>query len=214
MEGFDQAELHRYLTHNSWPAGFQILSLVPLGQGADEVFNWAPYSISVVSTPVKRDELEKAVSRYSEAGDSHDKAGQDQSDLSRTSFSGIRILLAEDNTINQLVAKSIFQNFGIDVEVAGNGAEAVELIQKEPFDLIFMDIQMPQMDGLTATGEIRRMEESSGQPRVPIVAMTAHALKGDRERLLAEGMDDYIAKPISIDILLEVLHRWLPSKSF
>lgn len=214
MDGFDQTELYQQLCANKFPAGFQIILMVPLGHGVDDSFNWQPFIAAVVSTPVKRRDLEKTLSTRPELNTAFNGERQVTSDLGRkTSFDGVRILLAEDNTINQLVAKSIFQNFGIDVRIAGNGAEAVELMQKEQFDLVFMDIQMPQMDGLTATGCIRRMEEKSGQIRVPIVAMTAHALKGDKERLLAEGMDDYIAKPISIDILLEILHRWLPPTS-
>jgi signal transduction histidine kinase/CheY-like chemotaxis protein len=107
-----------------------------------------------------------------------------------------RILLAEDNRVNQALATRLLEKMGHSVTVVNNGAEAVMLVKEQPFDLVFMDVQMPDMDGLTATAQIRKWEVTTGN-HVPIVAMTAHAMKGDRERCLNAGMDGYIAKPIS-----------------
>jgi signal transduction histidine kinase/ActR/RegA family two-component response regulator len=109
---------------------------------------------------------------------------------------GLYILLAEDNRINQLVATRSLAKMGHSVVVVGNGKEALSLLATQPFDLIFMDIQMPEMDGLTTTARIREGETVT-HTHIPIIAMTAHAMKGDRQRCLSAGMDGYISKPIS-----------------
>jgi CheY-like chemotaxis protein len=120
------------------------------------------------------------------------------------------ILLVEDNPVNQRLAKMMLTKAGYQVEVAGDGKEAVEKYTKSPedFDLIFMDIQMPEMDGISATRVIRE----KGFDTIPIVAMTAHAMKGDREKCLESGMDDYIPKPIKREIVFEMLEKWVFDK--
>ena len=118
-----------------------------------------------------------------------------------------RILLAEDNTVNQKVALAILRKLGYSAELAGNGREALDKIRQADYDLVFMDCQMPEMDGFQAARAIR--EEEQGRRRVPILAMTANAMQGDRERCLEAGMDDYIAKPITIVDLKSALQRWL-----
>jgi PAS domain S-box-containing protein len=123
-----------------------------------------------------------------------------------------RILLAEDNVVNQKVAQGMLAKLGFSPDVVENGKLAVEAFRNNRYDLVFMDIQMPVMDGIEATHRIRSAKPPPGGPdsgRVPIVAMTAHAMQGDRERCLAEGMDDYISKPLSPASLVEVLERWL-----
>jgi signal transduction histidine kinase/DNA-binding response OmpR family regulator len=114
-----------------------------------------------------------------------------------------RVLVVEDNVVNQMVARRMLQNLGIVAQVAEDGAEAVRRLQSEPFDLVFMDCQMPVMDGYQATAAIRAFS------RVPIVAMTAHALEGDRERCLLAGMDDYMTKPMKRETVAAALQRWL-----
>ncbi len=113
----------------------------------------------------------------------------------------LRILLAEDNVVNQRVAVGLLEKQGYSVVVASNGSEAVDAYEKHPFDLVIMDMQMPGMDGFEATAIIRSNEKAG--PRVPILALTAHALKGDREKCLESGMDDYLSKPINRRELLE-----------
>jgi CheY-like chemotaxis protein/HPt (histidine-containing phosphotransfer) domain-containing protein len=122
---------------------------------------------------------------------------------------GRRVLLAEDNPINQLVAAEMLRKLGCIVTLAGNGAEAVDLVLMNSFDLVLMDCQMPQMDGFTATHRIRDAEMAGQRPSLPIVALTANAMPGDREACLAAGMSDYLMKPITGARLAEVLARHL-----
>jgi CheY-like chemotaxis protein len=117
----------------------------------------------------------------------------------------LQILLAEDNTVNQMVMTRLLSKRGHKVTVVGNGAQAVEAVRERSFDLVLMDVQMPELDGLQATRRIRAMESTTQRGRVRIVALTAHALKSDRDECLAAGMDDYLSKPIvpaELDIIL------------
>src|ERR1019366_6339730 len=123
--------------------------------------------------------------------------------------SHLRVLVAEDNVINQKVAVRILERMGIRADVAANGREVVEMMRILPYDVIFMDCQMPEMNGYEAATEIRR-REGSGR-HIAIIAMTAEALAGTRERCLASGMDDYVPKPIQIGSLMDALKRWAPA---
>jgi len=141
-----------------------------------------------------------------------------------------RVLVVEDNIINQKVAAKMLEREGYRVDVAANGREAVEAVVRIPYTLVFMDCQMPEMDGYDATRAIREREASrmksnaqhersetfdtrEGTSRLPIIAMTANALKGDREKCLEAGMDDYVAKPIRREDLEAILARWRPNLS-
>ncbi len=112
-----------------------------------------------------------------------------------SSSDGLRILVAEDNAINQVVARQMLEKQGHQVEVASNGKEALAALERQSFDLVLMDVQMPEMSGFDVTAAIRARENGSGR-RQPIIALTAHAMKGDRERCLEAGMDGYLSKPI------------------
>jgi CheY-like chemotaxis protein len=115
---------------------------------------------------------------------------------------GVRVLAAEDNEANQQVLAGLAEYFGFHVTVVGNGREAVETIQKgDSFHVVLMDCQMPVMDGYRATNAIREWEAQLGRPRIPIIAVTAHALAGERDKVLDAGMDDYITKPIDFRVL-------------
>ncbi len=124
--------------------------------------------------------------------------------------SQVRILLAEDNAVNRKVALLLLQKAGYQPEVAVDGLEAVQRLERESFDLVLMDCQMPVLDGFEATARIRAREAALGT-RIPIIALTANAMEGDRERCLAEGMDDYLSKPISGAALIEAVRRWTGS---
>ena len=120
------------------------------------------------------------------------------------------ILVVEDNLINQRVAVALLRKMGYSTDTAKNGAEAIKALQINDYNLVFMDIQMPEMDGLEATRQIRSSTSDSIDPDITIIAMTAHALKEDRDKCFDAGMDDYISKPLSPDALSDLLKRWLP----
>jgi CheY-like chemotaxis protein len=119
----------------------------------------------------------------------------------------LRILLVEDNLVNRALATAILKKWGHSVVQAADGREALQMIGAETFDLILMDLQMPELDGFEVTRRIRALEQAGGVRRTPIAALTAHAMPGDRERCLACGMDDYISKPLRIPELIALLER-------
>jgi len=167
-----------------------------------------------LSKPIRRDKLFQMVERLLGEWEGEGEEDEGVGGKIMTQYSvledmkhSVRILLAEDNPVNQKLAKIMLTKAGYQVEVANNGKEAVEKYAASPkdFDLIFMDVQMPEMDGLEATKAIRQ----GGFYTIPIVAMTAHAMKGDREMCLEAGMDDYITKPIKREVVFEVLEKWV-----
>jgi CheY-like chemotaxis protein/HPt (histidine-containing phosphotransfer) domain-containing protein len=121
----------------------------------------------------------------------------------------LRVLLVEDNPINQQVAMAVLGKLGIVPDLAENGVQALDRLRQRPYDMVIMDVQMPEMDGIEATRRIRRGDGGGRNTAVPIVAMSANALKGDRERYLAAGMNDYVAKPFEPEHLFAVLQRYL-----
>jgi two-component system sensor histidine kinase/response regulator len=133
----------------------------------------------------------------------------------RESRGTLRILVADDNNVNQLVAARLLEKRGHTVVVAGNGREALAALEEhrsQGFDLILMDVQMPEMDGFEVTGIIREREKSTGA-HLPIIAMTAHAMKGDEERCLAAGMDGYVSKPFQVEEVFAAIDRVLMSRA-
>ena len=167
-----------------------------------------------LNKPIRREKLCQMLERLlsekkSERGKDEEKKPEivTQYSVREEMKQSVRVLLAEDNPVNQKLAKLMLTKAGYQVEVTNNGQEAVEKFTSSPedFDMIFMDIQMPEMDGLEATKAIRQ----GGFDTIPIVAMTAHAMKGDREKCLEAGMDDYTTKPIKREVVFEVLEKWV-----
>jgi two-component system sensor histidine kinase/response regulator len=168
-----------------------------------------------LSKPIRREKLYQMLERI--LGAKGDESAKEKKRKMATQYSvredlkhSIQILLAEDNPVNQKLAKLMLSKAGYQVTVADNGKEAFKKYCKAPgvYDLIFMDVQMPELDGFEVTREIRK----KGFKDVPIVAMTAHAMKGDRERCLEAGMNDYITKPIKRELVLELIEKWIFKK--
>ena len=178
-------------------AGFAAYMLKPVRQSLlmDTLITvWAAHKKGVSTGLVTRYTLAKAAAASSDLPTKTDQPV------------GARVLIAEDNIVNQKVAQRMLEKLGCQVQVVANGKEAVEILELIPFDLVFMDCQMPEMDGYEATAEIRRRESDSSH--IPIIAFTAHTMRGDRERCLAAGMDDYISKPVKSTDLRRVLQEW------
>ena len=142
-----------------------------------------------------------------------DQAKHDDGFAKSTEAIAARILLAEDNAVNQEVAKYMLQGIGCTLELANNGQEAIHAVEKSTYDLVLMDCMMPEMDGYQATAEIRRRQNAGQLPHFPIVALTANAIEGDREKCLIAGMDDYLSKPFTAESLLRVIKSWVKSAS-
>ena len=203
---------------------FNVLRLVALTS-----FNWDRDSYQAkdagfsqfATKPVRRSELERILKdvlrRTPSSGIvSAPRARPDQTEQAGrpapTPEFGVRVLLAEDNPVNQELGREYFTRLGCPVTVAANGTEAVREFRNGEFDLILMDVQMPEMDGIQATTRIRDIEAQRGSERVPIIAATAHAFQEDREKCILAGMDDFLSKPYTQKDVIPVLQRWTQQK--
>ncbi len=209
MPGMDGIELARAIKKDPLINATRLVMLTSLGETPQD---WQQAGISAYLTkPIRKRLLQDAIAKA--LGNQILACGERDAgrapDSHASSLVG-RVLLAEDNTVNQFVACGLLDKLGVDVVVARDGHEVIEALSHEAIGLILMDIQMPGMDGFAATQIIREQEKSQGTQRLPIIAMTANAMSGDREACLSAGMDDYIAKPVKLDRLHSLLSRWLP----
>jgi len=206
MDGFTLAE---EIKKDPELAGTPIVMQTSAGQRGDGARCRQLGVAAYLTKPIKQSELLSAIVaalRVSSPKESHPTLITRHS--LREGRSRLQILLAEDNVINQKLVVLLLEKWGHEVQLAQNGREALTLLEREPFHLVLMDVQMPELDGLETTRLIRRKEKETGG-HIPIVAMTAHAMKGDRERCLEAGMDDYISKPVKPMELLEIIGRVL-----
>jgi PAS domain S-box-containing protein len=205
MDGFELAEQIRARL----PAGGQgraILLMLSSAGRPEDVARRRELGVSETLTkPIRQANLLRALLKALGAS-SDDRGKAERQESPASSSRRLRILLAEDNPINQKLALSLLGKEGHRVVLASDGSEALAALERQPFDLVLMDVQMPQMDGLQAAAAIRDREKGTSR-HIPILAMTAYAMKGDRERCLAAGMDGYIAKPIRRTELLEAITR-------
>lgn len=215
MPGMDGFQLAEQIQHSPSLAEAVILMLTS-GEQRGDLARCRELGISnYLTKPVRRAELRAAILRAlsGQAGAIARTTGASRSEsplLRKTDATvALHILLAEDNLVNQRVAVSILQKAGHRVAVANNGREALDRWSEQAFDLILMDVQMPEIDGLEATAVIRAREEKTAE-HIPIIALTAHAMKGDQERCLAAGMDAYLSKPIHARQLIELVSRYSP----
>jgi signal transduction histidine kinase/DNA-binding response OmpR family regulator len=205
MDGFQLAEKVR---KNSQLSGTAVMMLTSAGQRGDAARCRELGLAGYLTKPVGQTELLDAVLRVVGGKDSAERSALVTHHSLREDRKPLRILLAEDNAVNRKLASHLLEKHGHNVVTAGNGREALERLESESFDLVLMDVQMPELDGFEATATIRKKEETTGV-HVPIVAMTAHAMQGDKERCLAAGMDGYVSKPVNASKLLMAIQAAL-----
>jgi two-component system sensor histidine kinase/response regulator len=160
-----------------------------------------------LTKPVRRARLLEAVADVARAAEPAPAPAREPAAAEPAPASGARVLIAEDNEVNQLVIETMLAERGFQVDIANDGAEALAKLAHGRYAAVFMDCQMPNVDGYEATGRIRASERDGA--RLPVIAMTAHAMAGDHERCLEAGMDDYLSKPLRPEALDAVLERWL-----
>ncbi|MBA4159766.1 MAG: response regulator, partial [Gemmatimonadetes bacterium] len=209
MPGMDGYTLAERIHEQPHTADLPLMMLSSAGRTRDAVRGEGVGIARSLTKPVKQSVLLDAILDVLEAGESEIDASREPDGEREHGGHALRILLAEDGVVNQKVAVSLLERRGHSVHVAGNGREALSALERESFDLVLMDVQMPEMDGFETTAAIRAREREHGG-HLPIIAMTAHAMKGDRERCLAAGMDDYLSKPIRADELYEKVERVSP----
>jgi len=211
MPVMDGIELARHIRGDPRWSGLRLI-LLSSHDDHDGGSERAQLFAAVLTKPLRRSQLFSSVSRVmtlqGTAGDPP-PAGSAPASPPPGVRAAPRILLVEDNPVNREVAVGMLESLGCKTDAAENGRLAIEAMDTSSYDAVLMDCQMPVMDGLTATGEIRRREQTSGAARVPVIALTANAMEGDRERCLAAGMDDFLSKPFTQQQLATLLRRWL-----
>jgi len=205
LPGVCGIELARRIKADPAIAGLRLVLLTSHDHEMSEICDMDEHVVGCLSRPVRQSALRACLAA---TGDAIDPAQRPASLPPPAGVAGAAVLLVEDNPVNLEVAVGILESFGCKVETAMHGKEALECYGRGEFGLIFMDCQMPVMDGFEATAEIRALEASSGR-HVPIVALTASAIEGDREQCLASGMDDYLTKPFTGEQMRSVLAKWL-----
>jgi PAS domain S-box-containing protein len=211
MPGMDGEQTVKAIFADPALARTRILMLTSVVQRGDAKRFESLGCKAYLTKPIRQSQLLDALSEALVDVDTTAPRGQSSGIITRHSLGersakSVRILLVEDNPVNQKVALRILERAGHRADAVGNGVEALVAVQKVPYDIVLMDVQMPEMDGLTATRCLRVRE--GGKRRMPVIAMTAHAMKGDRESCIKAGMDDYVAKPIQPKELLSVIDRW------
>ncbi|MDW8103777.1 MAG: response regulator [Armatimonadota bacterium] len=207
MPEMDGLEVARRMRQEPAAAGSKLILLSSIGSLSRQDVQQAGVDVWLTK-PVRRSQLYNALCEA--VGLCSGTSTADTAPSVEQRASGVRVLLVEDNEINRKLAIRMLERLGCSVEVATNGREAVEMSAQRAYDIVFMDVQMPEMDGFEATRLIRQREQTQGGKHLPIIAMTAHAMEGDRERCLAAGMDDYLSKPVKLDLLAKMVEQWNP----
>jgi CheY-like chemotaxis protein/nitrogen-specific signal transduction histidine kinase len=208
MPEMDGAELVRRVRETPGLSSLPILLLTSVGRTEETRRLKDEHGVHILSKPVHQSHLLDAMVLLLNGGDDAKATSErDRVESPCADGSSVRILLAEDNSVNQKVAIRQLERLGLRADAVANGVEVLTAMERFAYDLILMDCQMPEMDGYEATREIRRRER--GDRHAIVIAMTANALEGDREKCLEAGMDDYIAKPVRFEILSQTLNRWI-----
>jgi signal transduction histidine kinase/DNA-binding response OmpR family regulator len=219
MPRMDGIALAKAIRHESAYAGMRLVLLTSIDYpGGTVQVKEAGFS-AWMTKPVRPSELYNILSDIL-AGQSMLAAREVSSeerhpmeDVAIKPFLSARVLLVEDNPVNTLVAKKYLDKLGLTVDAVENGIAAIEALTRFAYDLVFMDVQMEGMDGYETTRKIRNSTDERYNPSIPIIAMTAHAMQSDREKCLAAGMDDYVAKPIEFTLLAQTIAKWLPKNN-
>jgi len=213
MPGLDGIEVARIVGQNARFADLRLVMLSSQESGGENA-ECARLFTAVLMKPLRRSQLFSCLcgAMAAAAGPPPMEQVAGAAPAFTQTYAGPRILVVEDNPINLEVAVGMLESLGCSAETANNGRSAIEAMNGGSYDAVLMDCQMPVMDGLTATAEIRRREAGTGRPRVPIIAVTANAMEGDRERCLAAGMDDFLSKPFMQQELALLLKRWLAAR--
>ena len=211
MPDMDGEETVKAITSDRALSATRILMLTSVVQRGDAKRFEALGCRAYLTKPIRQSQLLDALAEALVDADAVAPPLQPSGIITRHSLGertapSVRILLVEDNPVNQKVALRILERAGHRADAVGNGLEALVALEKVPYDMVLMDVQMPEMDGFEATRFLRARE--AGKDRVPVIAMTAHAMKGDRENCIRAGMDDYVAKPIQPKELISVIDRW------
>ena len=229
MPDMDGATLGRTIRADAATRGIRLVLLTSLGQTGSSLVTEDPRFVACLTKPARKSEILRSLLVSAPSATPHSSLAtpaalparppapsatptppcqEAQKTLGRT----FRILLAEDNVINQKVVAALLKKLDLRADTVANGEEALDALSTLPYDIVLMDVQMPEMDGLTATRRIRSPESAVRNHRIPVIAMTARAMKGDQEICMAAGMDDYVTKPITIETLAAVLKKWLPAE--
>jgi CheY-like chemotaxis protein/HPt (histidine-containing phosphotransfer) domain-containing protein len=210
MPGMDGLGLARAIHADAELRGTRLLMLTSIGlEGDATALREAGVSLHLTK-PVRQSELYNGLAEVMGRGRIWPRRTAIDASPAEARISGL-VLLVEDNPVNQEVAREMLESFGCRVHVAEDGEQGLALLANGRYDAILMDCQMPRMDGFEATRTLRERERTSGAPRVPVIALTANAMTGDRDECLAAGMDDYLSKPFTSTQLLLTLSRWLPA---
>ncbi|MCS6828995.1 MAG: PAS domain S-box protein [Caldilinea sp.] len=212
MPEMDGLMLGRHIRADERYRSLELIMMSSMGQEGEARAIRQNGFAAYLMKPVRQSDLFNTLRQtlaQSAARSSAAHAGETKPAIPKLSRSNVRVLVAEDNAVNQQVALGILRRMGARAEVVGSGAESIEALRQVPYDIVLMDVQMPDMDGLEATQRIRSGEAGESCRQIPIIAMTAHALQSDRDRCLAAGMNDYISKPVKPQDLHQVLERWL-----
>ncbi len=215
MPNMDGFELIEKIRHGPHPSTATIMMLTSAGHRGDAARCQELGVAAYLLKPIRQSELREAIARVLGAREQKGAIpliNRYSLQDARESSASLRVLLVEDNRVNQRLATRLLEKRGHSVSLASDGREALVVLEKESFDLVLMDLQMPEMDGFEATTAIRKNERGTGN-HLPIVALTAHAMKGDREKCLAAGMDGYLTKPIRPHELDELLHTYVVRKA-
>jgi PAS domain S-box-containing protein len=210
MPGMDGESAARFIKSDAKLKSIPLVMLSSLGQRSNLLNFGERYFEAYLTKPVRNQELLDVLSGILNKDMKKNEVNTHVNTASTLSHDHkiLRLLLAEDNTVNQKVAQGMLHKLGYHVDTVANGIEVIKALEMLPYDLVLMDVQMPDMDGLEATRLIRDPQSEVRNHDIPIVAMTAYAMKGDKERCLEVGMNDYITKPVSLQSLMQLLEKW------